>query len=278
MILTVTLNPAIDVTYRVASIVLGEAHRVSDVDTRAGGKGVNVANVLTQLGEPVTMTGLGGTGFPLMQDFFPIGGACRRTLVVTDGIDGTGFWEPGPQVTAAEWSGFLDHYTALLTWSEARVVVLSGSLPPGLPEVAYARLIDIAHAHGARSILDTSGAPLRLGLVAEPDLIKPNAREMGDVVGASRRTTIVASKGPDGLEATTADGVFVVRPPRPIAGNPTGAGDACVAALARGLRDGTAWPALLADAVALSAAAVAAPVAGTFDHDLYLQIRTEINP
>ena len=160
---------------------------------------------------------------------------------------------------------------------EASVVTLSGSLPPGLPLDAYAILVRIAAASGIPSVLDTSGEALRLGLKAGPDVAKPNTHELAELLPtvspASIRSlssgTIVVSRGPDGLLAVTPDGVHESAPQQALTGNPTGAGDACVAALARGLRDRTEWPALLADAVALSAAAVTAPVAGAFDHDVY---------
>jgi len=87
---------------------------------------------------------------------------------------------------------------------------------------------------------------------------------------------VVISRGPRGLLALTTGGAWQVAPPEQLAGNPTGAGDACVAALARGLRDATGWPGLLADAVALSAAAVAAPAAGAIDHHTYRRLREAV--
>jgi tagatose 6-phosphate kinase len=280
LILTVTLNPAIDLTYHVGELKPGQTHRVSRVDERLGGKGVNVASVLTQLGVPTVATGLLRDGPPA---FFPIAGATRRTVVVTDGRDATGFWEPGPVVTPAEWQGFLAHFSLLL--KQSRVVVLSGSLPGGLPGDAYASLVELCRAAAVSSILDTSGPALRLGVAAGPDVVKPNADELAELgVPGTRtagrqpaqdragrlgmpgtRTVVVASRGADGLEALR----WRTRPPRRMDGNPTGAGDACVAALARGLLHGTEWPDLLRDATALSAAAVASPVAGAVDLELY---------
>jgi tagatose 6-phosphate kinase len=268
VILTVTLNPAIDVTYHVASLVPGETHRVSRVDERLGGKGINVASVLAQLDVPVRSTGLLRDGPQL---FSPIAAAPRRTVVIADGQAATGFWEPGPVVTPLEWAGFVAHYVTLLT--DAKVVVLSGSLPCGLPDHAYASLIGLARNAGSTTILDTSGDALRLGLLAKPDIVKPNTTEFADLAGACQPgSTVVQSLGAQGLRAHG----WRVRPPYPVAGNPTGAGDACVAALARGLLLGTPWPELLRDAVALSAAAVAAPVAGQVDLELYRKLLPEV--
>ncbi|HEV2779607.1 MAG TPA: PfkB family carbohydrate kinase, partial [Actinophytocola sp.] len=176
MILTVTLNAALDVTYEVSRLEPNATHRVRAVHRRAGGKGVNVARVLRALAHDVLVTGLAGgpTGAGIRADlaesgipdaFVPIAGDARRTVTVTTGDGGaTVFTEPGPPVAAAEWAQFLDAYRDLAR--RAAVVVLSGSLPAGLPGDAYARLL--RDAAGAVTILDTSGDPLRAGLAGRP--------------------------------------------------------------------------------------------------------------
>jgi tagatose 6-phosphate kinase len=280
VILTVTLNPALDITYAVDSVTPGATHRVSSVTERAGGKGVNVARVLHQLGAPVLATGLlggvvGDRVAALLADlpagFVRIGGETRRTVVAGDGQEATGFWEPGPVVSGAEWSAFTRHFEQLC--AHAEVVVCSGSLPPGVPVDGYAQLIAAARRHGAGTVLDTSGPALPAGLAAEPDLIKPNAAELAELaVAVPARTIVAASHGPDGLHVRGPGARLHGRLPDRLDGNPTGAGDACVAALARGLAAGTPWPELVRDAVALSAAAVAAPVAGHVDLALYQRL------
>jgi tagatose 6-phosphate kinase len=307
VILTVTLNAALDITYHVPAFRPGRTHRVSRVDERAGGKGVNVARVLHALGEPVIATGLvgGGTGASirtllgdLRHSFVDIAQPSRRTTVVADGTDGTGFWEPGPQVSAAEWSAFVAHYTALLRVS--RVVVLAGSLPPGVPVDAYAGLVELARGTGVPSVLDASGEPLRAGLAAGPDVVKPNAHELamatGMAVGALPEaeqlaiseatdaadalraaapdgTAVVASLGRHGLLASTVDGRWHALPGVSLKGNPTGAGDAAVAALARGLAYRLPWPERLSDAIGLSGAAVVSSVAGNVTREDYQRMR-----
>lgn len=307
MILTVTLNAALDVTYHVPELRPGGTHRVSTVDERPGGKGVNVARVLHTLREPVIATGLvgGGTGASirtllgdLRHSFVDIAQPSRRTTVVADGADGTGFWEPGPQVSAAEWAAFVGHYAALLR--VARVVVLSGSLPPGVPVDAYASLVELARGAGIPSVLDAAGEPLRAGLAAGPDVVKPNAHELamatGMAVGAlpdaeqlaiseavdaadalraatPRQTAVVASLGRHGLLASTVDGHWHALPGALLKGNPTGAGDAAVAAIARGMAYRLPWPQRLADAIGLSGAAVVSPVAGNVDREDYQRMR-----
>ncbi|MFI5893675.1 1-phosphofructokinase family hexose kinase [Actinoplanes sp. NPDC051513] len=304
MIVTVTLNPALDLTYAVDALVPHGTHRVSTVAERPGGKGLNVARVLHTLGEPVLATGLLGgatgnrvagllTAEGVRSSFVRIAGETRRTVAVVDDTDATGFWEPGPAITAGEWSLFLAEFRELL--GPATVVTLSGSLPPGVPIDAYAQLIALAEAVAVPTVLDTSGAALRAGLLAGPTVAKPNAEELAailhtanvrrpgpwglaETVRALSAGPVVVSRGAAGLVAVAGDDVWECVPPVPVEGNPTGAGDACVAALARGLRDRTPWPDLLSDAVALSAAAVAAPVAGAFDPDVYRQTQATATP
>ncbi|MET7419376.1 PfkB family carbohydrate kinase [Dactylosporangium sp. NPDC005555] len=276
-----TLNPALDVTYAVDLLVPHATHRVADVRERAGGKGLNVAGVLRALGEPVIATGLlgGATGAvveaktTVPHSFVAIGGQTRRTVTVVDRHDATGLWEPGPVVTGEEWAAFQRHFATLV--KDAAVVVLSGSLPQGLPMEAYAVLVALAARYDCRSVLDTSGDALGLGAEAGPDIVKPNADELRFL--RSTPATVVESHGPRGLIARTASGSWRAAPPEVVTGNPTGAGDACAAALARGLRDGTPWPELLADAVALAGAAVVAPVAGEIDINHYRATKERVH-
>jgi tagatose 6-phosphate kinase len=292
MILTVTLNTALDITYRVPALAPHTSHRVHGVAERPGGKGVNVARVLAALGHETVITGLvGGASGTVLRELLapltphdalvPVEGATRRTIAVVDETTGdtTQLNEPGPDVTPAEWVRFLDAYGALL--KDARAVALCGSLPPGIHVGAYAELVRRARAASVPVLLDTSGEPLRRGIAARPDLAKPNARELAQLTGAreplraaigGRRRgarAVIASLGPEGLLAATPDGLWQARPPAPVRGNPTGAGDSVVAALLAGLVEGLPWPERLVRAVALSAATVLAPAAGEFDPAVY---------
>ncbi|MFG1999929.1 1-phosphofructokinase family hexose kinase [Spirillospora sp. NPDC048911] len=281
MILTVTLNPAWDVTYRVPRLTPHGSHRIGSMLQRPGGKGLNVARVLHALGQPVLATGLAGgaTGamveaaFDVPNAFVGIAGETRRTVTIVDS-DATIFNEPGPEVRLDEWSAFQESFAARA--AEATVVVLSGSLPPGLPEDAYAVLTRLARTAGARVLVDADGAALRAAATACPDLLKPNAAEFAaanlprEVDQSLERApgALVVSRGADGMIAVTPEGCFEAVPHEVVAGNPTGAGDAAAAALAVALRDRLEWPRALGEAVALSAAAVAAPAAGEFDPDV----------
>lgn len=301
MILTVTLNAAVDLTYSVARLEPDTTHRVREVWERPGGKGLNVARVLAALGREATVTGFAGgrTGHTLrallaaedgegtkgtgrvVDALLPIADSTRRTVAVVDGSSGdtTQFNERGPHVTAAEWTRFQTHYRELL--ADAHAVALCGSLPPGVPVGAYATLARTARAAGVPVLLDTSGEPLRRGLAARPELVKPNAAELFGVTGsndpmraaqdARRRgaQSVAVSLGANGMLLVTPDGAWEAAPPRRLAGNPTGAGDSAVAGLLTGLIDGVPWPQALAQAVALSAATVAAPAAGEFDRATY---------
>ncbi|WP_406726817.1 1-phosphofructokinase family hexose kinase [Streptomyces sp. GD-15H] len=293
MILTVTLNTALDITYRVPALRPHASHRVTEVIERPGGKGVNVARVLAALGHEVTVTGFTGgltgrllreglTATPGLTDaLVPVSGTTRRTVAVVDERSGTTTQlnEPGPTVSPAEWNAFQEVYEDLLTVVSA--VALCGSLPPGVPVGAYAGLARTARAAGVPVLLDTSGAALRRGVAGRPDIVKPNAEELAELTGShepSRATqdarrrgagAVVASLGPQGLLAVTPEGRWRATPPAALRGNPTGAGDSLVAGLLSGLVDHLPWPARLTRAAALSAATVLAPAAGEFDPEAY---------
>lgn len=300
MILTVTLNTALDLTYGVPALVPHSSHRVTELSERPGGKGINVARVLTALGHDSVVTGFAGgaTGSVLREllaalppspasltdALVPVAGDTRRTLAVADRATGdtTQFNEPGPHITATEWTAFLRSYEELLTGADA--VALCGSLPPGIHVGAYAELVRPARAAGVPVLLDTSGEPLRRGIAARPDIVKPNADELAQLTGsreplratrdARRRGAhaVVASLGPDGMLAVTPDGNWRASPPAPVKGNPTGAGDSAVAGLLSGLVEGLSWPDRLRRAVALSTATVLAPTAGDFDRAAYEEL------
>jgi tagatose 6-phosphate kinase len=171
------------------------------------------------------------------------------------------------------------------------VVVVSGSQPPGVPVDGYAELTRLAAAAGATVVLDAAGPALRAALAARPDLVKPNRRELAELAGrdldglddllAAGRAlaeagagSVLVSLGADGLVALTPEGAFRARVPTPLAGNPTGAGDALAAAVARGLRRGDDWPGCLAHGVAVAAASVTVDHAGATD----LAVAAELLP
>jgi tagatose 6-phosphate kinase len=313
VITVVALNPALDVTHHVNAVDWAGVNRPVRVHTSAGGKGLNVARTLHSLDENVMLLGLAGgdtgaavqagldaAGVPAV--LTPIGAPTRRTFAVVDATRHTVaiFNEPGPPITGAEYDKFRASYEEALHASSA--VVLSGSLPPGLPASTYADLIRAAADAGVPSLLDTSGEPLRLGVAAGPAVVKPNLAELAAVTGArvidppvevaddsdltpilkaagelraGSPTTVVVSMGPAGLLVDAGQDRWLAVP-EPVTGNPTGAGDAAMAGLARGLVLHQSWPDILREATALGAATTAAPAAGEFTRYDYLQALRDV--
>jgi len=309
VIVVVCLNPALDITHHVPQVDWTGVNRPSQVHARPGGKGLNVARTLRALQAEVLVLGLAGgvtgagvaaglgeLGVPCA--FTPIGGETRRTFTVVDGRGGGAalFSEPGPAVGADEFGEFRVQYEKALAGAAA--VVLSGSLPPGLPAGSYATLIELAAAAGVPAVLDAHGAALRRGAAAHPAIVKPNLAELAELAGrplsssagdgrpavaaaagelrAAGARAVVVSLGAAGLLAVTAGGTWAARPPAPVAGNATGAGDAVTAGLAHGLVLGWPWPQRLAHAVSLGTAAAAAPAAGEFSAADYARLLGQV--
>jgi tagatose 6-phosphate kinase len=297
MILVVCLNPALDVTHQVPEVDWAGVNRATAVFARPGGKGTNVARNLHSFGLPVLLMGLAGgttggaveTGLrelAVPTAFTPVAGETRRTFTVVDGRGQAAlFNEPGPEVSAAEFARFRAALAAVLPGAEA--LVLSGSLPRGLPASSYAGLIELAATAGVPAVLDTYGDALRQGIAAGPAIVKPNLAELQELTGqaltearggvdlaavraaagrlrADGAEAVAVSLGAAGLLAVTEDGCWQARPPAVRAGNATGAGDAVTAALVHGLVLGRPWDDRLRHAAALGAATVAAPVAGEY--------------
>jgi 1-phosphofructokinase family hexose kinase len=194
MIITVTLNAAIDRTLAVPNFRLGRRHRAVDQTTMAGGKGVNVARVLKALGQPVIATGVagGGTGTRIIEqlteeailnDFVRIREESRTSTAVVDPTSGeqTEINERGPSVSEAELELFSDKLLYLA--KGAGVVVFAGSLPRGVPDDLYARLVQEVKKLGATTVLDSEGEALRLATRAEPTVVTPNETEAEELVG-----------------------------------------------------------------------------------------------
>jgi 1-phosphofructokinase family hexose kinase len=194
MILTVTLNAAIDRTVAVPSFRQGNRHRAVEASTVAGGKGVNFARALKTLDRPVIATGLAGgpTGARLMErlaeesiltDFTWIAGESRTNLAVIDPTSGeqTEINERGPEVSPEELERFLEKLLYLARG--ARICAIAGSLPPSVPAAFSARMVEELKALGVETIVDTEGEPLLASLRAGPAAVTPNVREAEGAVG-----------------------------------------------------------------------------------------------
>ena len=194
MIVTVTLNTAIDKTLSVPNFRLGRRHRTVEQTTMPGGKGVNVARVLKALGAPVIATGLAGgatgtrivdqlTQLSVLSDFVRIGEESRTNTAVIDPTTGeqTEINERGPKVTPREVELFVDKLLYLA--KGATVCVFAGSLPRDVDTDIYAHLIRELRRLSVTTVVDTDGDPLRRAVRAEPDIISPNVLEAEELVG-----------------------------------------------------------------------------------------------
>lgn len=306
-LITVTPNPAIDVTYRLPRATWDDVNRVSTVTRRAGGKGINVANVLAQLDHPVAVSGfLGGDMGRALQTllsasdgqserrpeqmWLPVERETRCTTVIVDDTTTTLFNEPGPEVSTQDWSGLTELVVGRVKPGD--VVTVSGSNPPGTTAEVVGEFFTELKKAGASILVDTSGPLLLTAAGAGVDLVKPNEHELREATGCAELLdgvrelmnrgvqAVAVSMGRDGLSLFHSHGNSLrgwhAAPAEVVHGNPTGAGDAAVAALSLGLRELAAvgapdsvWPSHLRHAVALSASAVLAPVAGQVDLPSY---------
>jgi tagatose 6-phosphate kinase len=290
-VVCVALNLALDITYVSERFVAGEANHVSTVHAQAGGKAVNVARLLHQAGHEVMITGFAGglvgeeIARQLDQWAVPhclvrCAASSRRTVSAFSMQDAavTAYNESGPPIAAAEWELFAAGFGQLL--HGARLAVLSGSLPAGLPADAYRTLSGLAADAGCEVFVDAHAAPLLAAIAAKPALVKPNEHELAEAAGlsvpvalpaavqaargllADGAQAVVVTLGPRGLLGVL-PGMSLLATPPPQGGNSVGAGDAAFAALAEGHLAGQPWPDRLRRAAAMSAAAVRQPVAGT---------------
>ena len=194
MIVTVTLNAALDRTVTVPNFQPGHRHRASQGLTLAGGKGINIARALKRLGAPVVATGLAGgrtgtriveelTAESILNDFVRIADESRTTTAVVDPTSGsyTEIVEWGPHVEPEELEMLMEklHYLA----NGAEAVIFAGSLPRGVQDGFYAEAIRDLKRRNVQSVLDSDGLPLRLGTEAEPFLVTPNQPEAEGLVG-----------------------------------------------------------------------------------------------
>src|ERR687883_263264 len=227
MILTVTLNTAIDKTLAVPNFRLGRRHRTVEQTTMPGGKGVNVARVLKTLGAPVIATGLAGgptgtriveqlTEEAILNDLVRIREESRTNTARHDPPTGqqTEINERGPAVTEREIELFREKLLYLAGGAE--LVVFAGSLPRGVEPDLYHHLIKEVAKGGITTVVDTDGEPLRHAVRAEPDVISPNVLEAEELVGHEfndDEDMIIAVREMRGLGAreaimTTSDGCF----------------------------------------------------------------------
>ncbi|MEE6452391.1 1-phosphofructokinase family hexose kinase [Gottfriedia acidiceleris] len=195
MIATITLNPAIDIRYNLPIFHLDGVNRVTAIDKTAGGKGLNVSRVLSQLGANVTCTGfLGGKSgewiASQLQDdniinrFIEIKGETRFCLAIESKQGHTEILEQGPEILENEREEFLKNFDIIL--ESNNYIVGSGSLPHGINSDFYRDLIEKTKQKGKYFLLDSSGESLAHGVKGKPFLIKPNREEFCKLIGLNQ--------------------------------------------------------------------------------------------
>lgn len=307
MILTVTLNAAIDRTVAVPNFRLGHRHRAVESRTVAGGKGINVARALRLLGRPVIAAGFAGgpTGNRVLEqlrresiltDFTWIAGETRINMAVVDPTSGeqTEINERGPAVSPEEVERFVERLRYLS--DGARICVLAGTLPPGAPEDLYGRLVEDLRERGVAVLLDAEGEPMLAGLRAGASVVTPNEREAEELVGQefgdrdefvhglSELTRLGAREAaitrPDGCVAVVGEGaarrVLEVRTRSLEPVSTVGSGDAFLAGYAAALYDGREPRDCLAHAVACGAESTQHFGAGTVDRNQVERLLGEV--
>lgn len=282
MFLCVSANPAIDKQVRIAEFRVGAVNRATEATPDPGGKAAHVAMALRGLGEQPQWIGFAGgtTGEALVRGLKGLGiraqgiatqEPTRENLAILDNTGAvTEILEPGGKLSAREVEAFLRACKKEFARGKQKLVVsLSGSLPPGVPANSYATLIRVAHSHGCRVILDSSGEALRRGIAAKPDLVKPNREEAEALTGmkiqdvASARKalqrilamgarSVAISLGKDGVLWSLGEGqqTLHARAPEVSKRSAVGSGDATVAGFAYGLDNGLSPEKILKLAVA----------------------------
>lgn len=286
MVLVLGLSPAVDVTYEVQHLVVGESHRVTKKTQKIGGKATNVANVLSQLGTKVelliTLGGLSGNWFkeqlaiaPFSNRVIEISAPTRTSITVFDG-EATVINEEPAAISAEEFAAIKHHLDDLL--SKHELLVISGRMPSGIGSIELTQLIQMAKNHGVKVAVDTTGSSLIDACKAQAWLVKPNQAELLEATGESSIDAglaklfsfgvenVLLSKGSAGIELhRNSASPLSYSLGQTIAGNPTGAGDASLAGFISAKQKSMEDTEALVIAAAAGAAAVAMPVAGQID-------------
>lgn len=293
-ILTVTPNPALDLTGHLDELEAGSVNLVATGNLHPAGKGINVARVLKDLGADVAVAGLLGADNQgefqqmfnrcgLQDRFMVVPGATRINVkLVEESGRVTELNFPGIQVDEAGLAAFEQQLLALA--EEFELVVLAGSLPRGMSPERCRNLLAKLAQQGKKVLFDSSGAALSQGLEAGPFLVKPNEHELAAWCGRALNSeaelmaaaeelqrahgiqNVVVSRGADGVLWRAGDEWWRAKPPRMKVVSTVGAGDSMVAGFAWGLSQGQSKEEILRVASAVSALAVTQIGVGVADH------------
>lgn len=282
-ILTVCLNPAVDLTYVTDRFEPGRENDVRQIVRMAGGKGNNVARVVAALGHQAVATGFaGGASGQFIEralreqgvtpEFVPIAGESRTSVTVVDSVRSTHtlLREPGPAMTEEDAFRFLHQFSRLIRHVD--FAVISGRIPPGIPADFYAELVSTAYRVAqVRCVVDATGEVFRESLTAQPWMVKPNLEELSQWAGSSLTTEaeileaaralheagpliVAVSVGPRGMLLVSPEGTWRAVPPEVAVVNPIGSGDSLVAGFVSGLLEGRSAEEILRMAVACGTA------------------------
>jgi 6-phosphofructokinase 2 len=287
MIVTVTLNPSLDQTITVDGLIIDETNRWASTRLYAGGKGIDVSRAIHEMGGMTTaygfVGGVAGRTVEILLDeedvpfsFTPIDQETRTNFIISDTKTGqqTRIGAPGPRISKREFDRF--HRKMRHISPKPDLMVVGGSIPPGVPVNVYYDIITEARDFGVRCILDSEGRWLEEGIKAKPYLIKPNIHEAEellnvqlssehDIISAAlslveRETEIVViSRGKDGIIAATKEKIFKAVPPPVKIKSAVGAGDCTIAGLALKLARGEPLIEACRLAVAMGTACVLTP-------------------
>ncbi len=304
MIYTITLNPAMDRTLSVKKIRPDDSNRIAEEQRYAGGKGIDVSRVLTTMGVVNRALGFVG-GFAgeelegrllnegIVCDFVSIPGETRTNIVVNETSTGnqTVFNARGPEIRPYELMQMIHKVEKV---EDPEMVVISGSLPPGVHPEIYSKIIGISKARGARVILDTDGDALSAGIHGLPSVIKPNIHELGRLVGRELRKKddiisaansvlkqgigiVLVSMGAEGILLIAEKEQYLASPPKVKVENTIGAGDSAVAGFVCGLYRDKPLKEALAYAVAAGTATTLRPGTALCQKRDFQELVSQIN-
>jgi len=287
MIATVTFNPSLDKTVTVDGLVIDEANRWTNFSRYPGGKGINVSRVVHELGgETIAYGFIGGfDGEVLKQllqqqgvpfDFTPINGEIRSNFIITDlkTRRQTRIDAPGPLISEEELSDLMGRIKN--SKPKPDFLVLSGSVPPGIPDDIYRQLIERAKKQGIKTVLDSDDEWLKEGIKAKPNVIKPNVHEAEALLGVKLKNEaaivqavktlldqgieiVAISRGRDAFIISDGNKILKLLPPQVKVSSTVGAGDSTVAGLVMKLSQGAGLEEAARLAVAAGAATALTP-------------------
>lgn len=306
MILTITMNPSVDISYQVDNLSINHVNRTNKWSKTAGGKGLNVTRVLNQLNEQVVASGLKGgklgeyleqslNDYKITNHFFEIQGNTRNCIAILHEGNQTEILEDGPTISSAEIEDFKAHFEELVSKSD--IAVISGSLPKGVDTKFYSNLIKICDKYAVPAILDCSNKALIEVLRGQykPLLIKPNIDELSELLGVDIDEDIeslkqavsdpmfeniewvVVSLGSNGVFAKHNDKYYKVDIPQIQVVNPVGSGDSMIAGFTSALMNNATDEVLLKKANTLGMLNAQETVTGSINLKNYDDLYNKIN-